>query len=405
MNPLFTATRQYSPVALLLLSLSALTILSGCSKPESKVTEADIYHQSAQLLNVTPEQGYQINHQYIGKISAKQQANLSFEYSGKVNNVLIDSGDRVIKGQVLAKQNTQVLTFQKSELLAQITQANAQIKLNKSNLARVNTLINNGYASQQKLDELNAENEVLQAKISGLKARINTLDYQISKAQLIAPFSAVIGQRMLSEGEVAAAGTPVFQLIEQNNDEIIVGIPNTLATNLSLGDTLNVRLNDKKEQAKIVAIGQQVDAVSRTVELRLTLLNDDQERAANFNNQIVRVTIASTIKKAGFWIPIDAITDGIRGQWQIYLALPQSMQDAQNQPLFKIQTATVNILHSNENRVFITGLSLKQHQLVAHGLHRLVGGQLIKESDVADLSANISTMKTSVTKIMTGANK
>lgn len=376
---------------IILIFLAAFTI-TACSKVVEKKETSNSYQQSASLITIFPEQSYTIARSYLGQITAKQHTNLSFEYSGRISDVLVDSGDVIKKGQLLAQQDTQLLSYKTTELKSQKKQAQAQITLNQANLSRIKTLINDGYSSLQRLDELNAENQILKAQINGLNARINTLQYQREKSALIAPFNGVITERFISNGEVTTARQPSFGLIENTNNEINVGIPRKVASTLILGQTLEVKidnslLNEQTRQAELIAIGQQINTVNRTVQLRLKMLKQ-LDKSNRYNGQLVRVTIEQEITKPGFWLPIDAITDGVRGQWQIFIASPTN--DANNS--YQLKAATVNVLHTSEKTAYINGLSLEPHQIVAQGVHRYVGGQLIKASTQA-LANNTGTQE------------
>lgn len=361
------------PFAYLL--ITSLTITACSEGVGKKVTSSKSYHQSARLMAISPELNYTIERDYLGQVTAKQHTNLSFEYSGKVSNVLVDNGDVVKKGQRLAQQDIQLLSYKTSELQAQIAQLQAQIGLNKANLSRITTLISDGYSSKQRLDELNAENQILKAQIDGLSARINTLAYQREKSTLIAPFNGVITKRLISNGEVTAASNPIFRIIESANNEINVGIPSKVASTLNLGQLIPIKIDNQIKQAKLIAIGHQIDAVNRTVQLRLKML-EKLDKTKNFNGQLVRITIEQKISKAGFWIPINALTDGVRGQWQIFIASTATDSTIN----YELQTATVNVLHTNEHSVYISGLAIKQHQIVAQGVHRYVAGQVVTAS-------------------------
>jgi RND family efflux transporter MFP subunit len=372
--------------SILLIFLAAST-LTACSKAVEKKEvshlELQSYHQSASLLTISPEKSYTIERKYLGQITAKQHTSLSFEYSGRISNVLVDSGDVIEKGQLLAQQDTQLLSYKTVELQSQIKQAQAQVTLNQANLSRIKTLINDGYSSLQRLDELNSENEILQAQISGLNARINTLQYQREKSALIAPFDGVITERFISNGEVTTASQPSFRFIEKANNEVNVGIPRKVASTLVLGQIFNLKidnttLGNETKQAKLIAIGQQINAVNRTVQLRLKMLKK-LDKDNSYNGQLVRVTIEQEIKKPGFWLPLNAITDGVRGQWQLFIASPTV--DSNNS--YQLQPATINILHTSEQSAYINGLSLEPHKIVAQGVHRYVGGQVIKASTQA----------------------
>jgi RND family efflux transporter MFP subunit len=375
--------------SILLIFLAAST-LTACSKAIEEKKASDSYHQSASLLTISPEKSYRIERKYLGQITAKQHTSLSFEYPGRISNVFVDSGDVIKKGQLLAQQDTQLLTYKTTDLQSQIKQAQAQVTLNQANLSRIKTLINDGYSSLQRLDELNSENEILRAQINGLNARINTLRYQREKSALVAPFDGVITERFISNGEVTTASQTSFRFIEKANNEINVGIPRKVASTLVLGQIFNIKidnttLGDETKQAKLIAIGQQINAVNRTVQLRLKMLKK-LDKGNSYNGQLVRVSIEQKIIKPGFWLPMNAITDGVRGQWQIFIASPTG--DSDNN--YQLQAATVNVLYTSEHAAYVNGLSLDPHKIIAQGVHRYVAGQVIKASTqvLANMSAS-----------------
>ncbi len=373
-NKLFFSSNSVTKYTLF--SLISLLTITGCSKKLDDKSTEQVFHQSATLITIAPEQSYVIVRSYLGQIKAKQHTNLSFEYSGKISELLVDDGDMVKKNQMLAKQDTQLLSYKTAELQAQVNQLKAQIKLNQANLSRIKTLINDGYSSKQRLDELNAENQILKAQINGLKAQIQTLDYQKEKTILTAPFDGVITKRLTSTGEVTSPSMPVFKIIEQGNNEISVGVPAKLASTLALGQLFNLNISDQvnaEQQAHLIAIGQQINTINRTVQLRLKMTADSNKNE-QFNGQLVRVAIEEKIQKTGFWLPLEAITDGVRGQWQVFMASPV-VGESHN---FTLHTATVNIVHANEHSVYVTGLTLEPHKIVSQGVHRYVGGQVVK---------------------------
>lgn len=371
---------HFTKVRSILLVLLATSTLTACSKAVEKTATTDNYQQSASLLTLTPERSYTVTREYLGQIIAKQHTNLSFEYTGRVNQILVDTGDVIKKGQLLAQQDTQLLSFKTTELQSQKEQAQAQIMLNKANLDRIKTLINDGYSSLQRLDELNSENKILNAQINGLNARINTIKYQKKKSSLIAPFDGVITERFISKGEITTASQASFRFMENANNEINVGIPSKMASSLVLGQKFTIQIDDIPsknliKQATLIAIGQQINSVNRTIQLRLKMPKPINQ-SNSYNGQLVRVTIEQEINKPGFWVPLNAITDGVRGQWQVLMA---NSTDSADNHSYQLQSATVNILHTNEHSAYINGLSLEPHQIIAQGVHRYVSGQIVKE--------------------------
>lgn len=370
----FVFTKQ--PTSLFFLTLMAVTTftLSACSKQ----AEADkvSYHHAAEIITITPVENYQITRQYIGEITSKQSTGLSFEFGGQIETLLVDNGDKIQQGQSLATLNTNLLQLKKAEIEAEISQTQAQLNLNQANLKRLNALDKKGFASEQSLDELNTEKTILTATITKLKSVLASTEYQLSQSKIIAPFNGTIAKRFFNVGELAPAGSPVYQLIKSNDEQINLGIPSKLANHLKTGKKLQLEINEQHIEATILAVGQQINPQNRTVNIRLL----PEQNIAFFNGQLAKVNINETLEQVGFWLPLSALTDGIRGQWNIFTVISAEQPD-----LFEIHKHTVNVLYSNEQQAFVTGLSAQPQQIVASGLQRLVAGQIVRKADLSKI--------------------
>lgn len=87
----------------LLVGILLSTIISGCSSEEqpSSTLESEYLH-TASIAKTVLQPSYVLPHKYIGRIRSKQQSNLTFEFSGKIAEILVESGEKVQKGQLLA---------------------------------------------------------------------------------------------------------------------------------------------------------------------------------------------------------------------------------------------------------------------------------------------------------------
>ncbi len=355
--------------------LTPLLLLSACNEPAASDTTTTFRH-SAQIIEVKPEQNYTLKREFVGRVVAKQQTTLSFEYPGRVKNIAIDSGEKVEQGQVIAEQDTELLHINAKALQANINQIKAQIKLNKANLTRVQSLISDGYASEQNVDELIAEQSVLSANLDGLNANLASLNYQIKKSQLKAPYAGVVSERYIAQGDNVNSGSPAFKLIKQSQLEIALGIPAQVTDSLVIGEQLTVIIGKEQTAASVIAIGQQINLANRTVQVRLSLAQDD----ASFNGQIARVQIEQRLDKVGFWIPASALTDGMRGQWNVY-----QVAETKTQGEYQIKALTVNVVHTNENSAYVTSTQTNGLRIISEGLHRYVPGQIVKAQSDATL--------------------
>jgi len=366
----FTHTSsQFTSPLLIVIALSGMLGLAGCSKPIEEAKTS--YHHAAKVKTIKAQESYQVSREYIGRVVAKQQTQLAFEYGGRVKSIHVDNGDTVKKDQIIATLDTEILTIRAREIKAQIKQTHAQQSLNKANLTRVEKLIADGYASKQNIDELIAEQGVLIAQIDGLNASLASLDYQIEKAQLTAPYGGIISERIIAQGDMVASGNTAFKLIKQSTQEVTLGVPFNVAQTLNIEQSLPINIGGVSLSANIIAIGQQINPLNHTIELRLGLSQANER----FNGQIARATIIQTIEESGYWIPISALTDGMRGQWNIYQAISQPEFE-----IFKIQAVTINVVHTTATHAYVSPAQEQEVTLITQGLHRYVPGQLIRSA-------------------------
>ncbi|MGS0727835.1 efflux RND transporter periplasmic adaptor subunit, partial [Shewanella sp. 0m-11] len=224
-----------------------------------------------------------------------------------------------------------------------------------------------GYVSEQQLDELKGQLSSLLAAKNRLHASLLANQLKIEKSDLLAPFDGVISKRSHNLGEVIGVGSPVFTIIEQNNVQAYVGVPVEIANNLVAGQGVDLRVRQQHYPASIAGIGAELNPVTRTVEVRLTLPAD----ANVINGELSYLNYDKTIINQGYWVPISALTDGVRGLWNIYV-LTQT-----DEPLFSIERRDVEIIYTAKDKAFINGAVSPNEQYVSQGLHKLVAGQLV----------------------------
>ena len=351
-------------------TILVIAFLSACSPSDEVNEKTNDYYQSANIEKIFPNEFYEITREYIGKVASKQMTSLSFEYGGTINKIYNDSGDIVSKGQLLAELNTDLLAIKHQEVDAIIKQLNAQAHLNKLNLSRVNELIKQGYSSKQRLDELQTEQKIIAADLSRQQANKSVINYQISKAKLYAPFDAIVSNRLLDDGEILKPNQTAFELIKKSHYEILVGVPVKVADKLIIGQELDVELGQQHFAEKIIAIGKQVNQISRTVELRLSITKP----LTIYNDQLATVKISQRVNEQGFWVPISALTDGIRGQWNIFSV--KGLEDN----LYTIIATTVNVKYTTVDKAYISGLPIDSQNVIVSGVHRFVPTQIVKKA-------------------------
>lgn len=346
----------------------AVTTLTACQK---EVTE---HANTAQLQTVTTaplrlSTSYQSEQVFTGTIRAGNTTGVGFELSGKLSELTVDSGAKVTQGQVLAKLDTRLLEAERQEIQASLAQTQADVDLATSTLKRNLELKKSGYVSEQLLDETRTQLTSLEAAKQRLLASQHANQLKLDKSHLLAPFDGIISQRQHNLGEVVAAGNPVFTLVGSINTEAYIGAPVAIANQFTTGQEVKVSVQNQLFMAKVAGISAEVNPISRTVQLRISL----PAQAKVINGEIAYLHQQQTVEQAGYWVPISALIDGIRGRWNIYVTAQQTADSASTQ----IERRDVDILYTTQDMAYIQGAIKADEQYVAQGLHKLVVGQAI----------------------------
>ncbi|RRJ83781.1 efflux RND transporter periplasmic adaptor subunit [Aestuariirhabdus litorea] len=356
-----------------LMALLLPLLLAGCldraSEGAAKASEEYSHRAVGETLVELP--GYEAQRRFMGSVQVKEQAQLGFELAGKVASLFVDEGDRVAAGDPLAQLDTRLLETDQQRLEAQQQELVAELQLVDSNLSRIRSLSSSGFASQQSLDELESRRQALQAKQSSTRAGLEANRLRREKSLLRAPFDGVVDQRLIAPGEVVGAGTPALSLLLRGGAEVKVGVPVRLLAQLR--PRMPVEIAGQTFEASLIARGYNVDPVTRTVQLRLQL----PPEAAVVNGELAQLLIDEHVEASGFWVPLTALTDGVRGLWNVFVLQPEA-----DSGLYRLEARDVRILYANQERAFVSGSLADGEQLLSAGLHRLVPGQRVRLTPV-----------------------
>jgi RND family efflux transporter MFP subunit len=142
-------------------------------------------------------------------IEAVRQATVAAQLSGTVTQILVDAGDRVKRGQVLARIDTRDTDAQVAAGRANVAQADAQLTQARLNLERTQSLLEKNFVSRAALDQAESNLKAAQAAADAARAGNTQADTARSHAELKSPIDGVVTRRLMEPGEVAAPGRGV----------------------------------------------------------------------------------------------------------------------------------------------------------------------------------------------------
>ena len=233
-----------------------------------------------------------------GRLEATE-VQIASKTPGRLAEVLVDEGDKVNKGQLLARMDTRTLEAQRNQAEAEVlrarenlnaAQANVQLRqsellLAQQELGRSQSLFKHGYVSAQIIDQLQsrigtgnaavtaarAQVSAVSAAIGAAQAQVAQLTSEIDDSQLRAPIDGVIQLRMAEPGEVLGAGGRVLLLIDPNDQYMNLYLSASVAGRLTVGDETRVLLDalpDKPLPAKISFVAGKSQFTPKEVETR-----------------------------------------------------------------------------------------------------------------------------------------
>lgn len=214
--------------------------------------------------------------QASGPIAAWQEAIIGAEISGqRLTELLVDVGDVVKKGQLLARFNPDTVRAEEAELKAAYIQASADRK-------RAMTLKGTGAMSVQQADSL-----IAQAAIA--KARLDVKTLQLRYTEVLAPDDGIISSRTATLGAVGTTGQELFRMIRQNRLEWRGELTASQLAAVEIGQLVDVTLPDgSKAEATIRQISPSLDTQSRMATVFADLKPDSAARAGMYGDARIK---------------------------------------------------------------------------------------------------------------------
>ena len=307
------------------------------------------------------ENGYTTRRRFLGQIEPATDAVLSFELGGKLATLSVGEGDRVARNDVLARLDTALLEAERQRLTASRSASEAQLKFAEQRLKRAQDLQAQGFASQEVLDQALASRDELASRIAQIDASLLTVQINIKKSVLRAPFDGRVGAQDVDPMETLGAGQAVLTLIETTTPQVRVGLP----LHLSAKDIAQVKIDvdGVTYDAQLDQLRPDIDPSTRT-RTALFALETDVEFAFG---QSATLLLDTVVEGTGIWIGLDALQQGSGSVWTV-LVVEDDI----------VRTAAVDVLHLQGDRAFVRGSFAEGAQLIQSGAHRVVPGQRVQ---------------------------
>lgn len=160
-----------------------------------------------------------------GTVAAWREMPISSEANGlAIIEIHADEGDRVRKGQVLARLNQGLLLAQLDQNRAAVAEAEASLANARSDERRAHTVAS-GVISQQTIEQRETQVKTSAAKLASARALLEETKTRLAQTEIVAPADAIVASRSVALGQVVQAGTELFRLIQDGRIEVNALVP------------------------------------------------------------------------------------------------------------------------------------------------------------------------------------
>ena len=345
----------------LIVSLTAAG-LTACSKPAPPEEPV----RAVKVLTVG-EQSLQSGLEFAGEVRARVESRLGFRVAGKLTQRLVEVGQHVKAGQMLAQLDPQDFRLATDAAQAQVNAAQVNRDLASADFKRYKELKEQNFISGAELERRDATLKAAQAQLEQAQAQLTGQGNQAAYTRLLTDVSGVVTAVDAEVGQVVAAGTPVLRIAQDGARDLVFAVPEDRVARLKLGSAVLVRpwSGASAVQAQVREVSASADPVTRTFVIKaalpvgsalalgstVTVLPRDLERSAETLIKLPTSALFESAKASVVWV-LDPVSMTLRQQ-------------------------PVQIASADANEVVIaSGLQVGM-QVVSAGVHVLSPGQKV----------------------------
>ncbi|OYV01292.1 MAG: efflux transporter periplasmic adaptor subunit [Burkholderiales bacterium PBB5] len=186
---------------------------------------------------------------FVGTVRARQRSDLGFESSGRVSAILVDVGDRVRLGQVLARLDEAPALRRIEKAEADRIAVAATLAERTTQLRQHESLAQDHIVSAVTLESAQAQHRIAQSQLQAADAALALARRELALSRITAPFDGVIVARNVQPHADVSAGLAVLQMEAGQTLELVAMLPETVAARLAPGQPAEATLSQVTQAA------------------------------------------------------------------------------------------------------------------------------------------------------------
>jgi membrane fusion protein, multidrug efflux system len=291
---------QHRPLKLVIVVGIAALLVSACGKKDAANAETQKTEPPRPVRTLQVGTAPLGDVSYLpGEVRPRFEQRYGFRVAGKISRRLVDVGQEVKAGQVLAILDSQDVLPTINAQAAQVDVAKTDFKLQQSELKRQQELRDKGFVSGAALERQAATADAANARVKAAQSQLASAQNGLSFQTLRADKAGVVIAVDADAGSVVTAGQSVIRVAQLGEREVVVNVPERAVGLMKQAKGFIVAIDalpGKYYAAKLRELSPAADSVSRTYPARLTLLNaDDSVKLGMSTNVQVELAQAQVI--------------------------------------------------------------------------------------------------------------
>ncbi|MDP1774301.1 MAG: efflux RND transporter periplasmic adaptor subunit [Methylobacter sp.] len=208
-----------------------------------------------------------------GTVKSRTVANIAPRMTARIIEIKVNAGDKVKKGDVIARLDERDIKAQENAALAALAGANAQANRAQADEQRTRSLYSKEAATRENFDAVVASAKEAKAGANQAASAVTEVRSHLADTLLLAPFDGVVVKRLQEPGDMGLPGVPVATLQTPQGLRLEVDVPSTCAGRYSIGMDVTVRIDTLglTTRAQIDEISPEVDPQTRTQLIKTAL--------------------------------------------------------------------------------------------------------------------------------------
>gem|GEM_PF-783349 len=300
-------SKDYVRRPILCLVFLALAAFSPEKAPLAQSTETALDTVPVKVLKVGASQRAELL-TGMGSISCPKTFDLGFDDTGIISEILVEPGDMVMEGQILAKLDSSVLESEKRAIQAKLASVEAELRYYESDLEKKESLFSKNALSDSEFKKATLECEKAKANMGYIKAEIMTAESKLKRKILYAPSTGLVTEKHAEVGSVMMPGSnKVVSLIQCSKAWAEIELGEKLFGSIRPGMPVKIKvdaLGGRTFTGELVRVAPHIDKKNRTFTIKVEV---DNSKWVLRPGMFVRAEIDLSSDQKPLWIPRKAI--------------------------------------------------------------------------------------------------